>query len=174
MAVSVMSGFLLRSNLTVPCADYVKINIIVIKLFIRFNKDCVYFIRLRKEVIIMIEATKLFWTHVFDFRTRSTRSDFWWAVLGNIILAIIVSIIARVIFGGNANDSAVYSIIYGIIGFIYMVANISIVVRRLHDINRSGGWWWIQLIPVVGGIILFVFELTATVETGNRFPKMER
>lgn len=122
----------------------------------------------------MIEATKLFWTHVFDFRTRSTRSDFWWAVLGNIILAIIVSIIARVIFGGNANDSAVYSIIYGIIGFIYMVANISIVVRRLHDINRSGGWWWIQLIPVVGGIILFVFELTATVETGNRFPKMER
>ncbi|QBO36430.1 DUF805 domain-containing protein [Periweissella cryptocerci] len=122
----------------------------------------------------MIEATKLFWTHVFDFQTRSTRSDFWWAALGNIILSIIVSFVAGLIFGNSTAGSAAYSIIYGIVGFLYLIATISIVVRRLHDINRSGGWWWIQLIPIVGGIILLVFELTATVEVGNRYPKMER
>ncbi|MBR6124081.1 DUF805 domain-containing protein, partial [Candidatus Saccharibacteria bacterium] len=33
----------------------------------------------------------------------------------------------------------------------------SVLVRRLHDIGKSGWWFWVSLIPVVGGIILLVF-----------------
>ena len=33
-------------------------------------------------------------------------------------------------------------------------------VRRLHDTGRSGWWWFIQLIPIAGFIIMLVFLLT--------------
>jgi uncharacterized membrane protein YhaH (DUF805 family) len=39
--------------------------------------------------------------------------------------------------------------------------SIALVVRRLHDIGKSGWFWWVVLVPVVGGfylIYLFVQE----------------
>jgi uncharacterized membrane protein YhaH (DUF805 family) len=38
--------------------------------------------------------------------------------------------------------------------------SLSVLVRRLHDLGRSGWWYWISLIPLVGGNILLVFTCT--------------
>ena len=40
-------------------------------------------------------------------------------------------------------------------------------VRRLHDINKSGWWLLISLIPAIGFIILIIFFATASVDEGN-------
>jgi len=65
-------------------------------------------------------------------------------------------------------------------GSIYALAvlipSIAVTVRRLHDTDRSGWWFFIQLIPVVGGIVLLVFACLEGARGPNRFgadPKPE-
>jgi uncharacterized membrane protein YhaH (DUF805 family) len=37
--------------------------------------------------------------------------------------------------------------------------SLAIMVRRLHDIGRSGWWYFIAFVPFVGGIVLLIFTL---------------
>jgi len=46
---------------------------------------------------------------------------------------------------------------------------ISVIVRRLHDTDRSGWWYWIGLIPLVGAILLLVWFCTRGTSGPNRF-----
>jgi uncharacterized membrane protein YhaH (DUF805 family) len=56
--------------------------------------------------------------------------------------------------------------LYGLAGFL---PSLGVMVRRLHDVNRSGWWWLIALIPFVGAILLIVWEATDGTPGDNRF-----
>ena len=55
---------------------------------------------------------------------------------------------------------------------LFMLVNIipaiSVSVRRLHDVDKSGWWYWIGLVPLIGLIILFFYVQKGTVGV-NRF-----
>lgn len=91
----------------------------------------------------IIEATKLYFTRYADFNGRSRRSEYWWASL------------AITLIGG------VVTAILGDLSFIWSLAtlipSLAISVRRLHDIGKSGWWYLISLIPLVGLIIMLVW-----------------
>ena len=91
----------------------------------------------------IIEATKLFFIRYADFKGRSRRSEFWWASLA---IGIIGSIVTAIL---------------GDLSFIWSLAtlipSLAICIRRLHDIGKSGWWYLISLIPLVGLIIMIVF-----------------
>ena len=40
----------------------------------------------------MISAYKTFWTKAFDFKGRSSRSEYWWAYLANFIIIFLLAI----------------------------------------------------------------------------------
>ena len=42
-------------------------------------------------------------------------------------------------------------------GLLTVIPGLAVMVRRLHDTDRSGWWFWISLIPWIGAIILLVF-----------------
>ena len=90
------------------------------------------------------------------WNARSTRSEYWWWVLFTLIVGIVATIIDTVVFGSEGMGAGLLSIIATIALFL---PGLSLVVRRLHDTDRSGWWFWISLIPIVGGIILIVFML---------------
>jgi uncharacterized membrane protein YhaH (DUF805 family) len=46
---------------------------------------------------------------------------------------------------------------------------LAVTIRRLHDIDRSGGWFWIILVPFAGSIVLLVFALLPSTPAKNRF-----
>jgi uncharacterized membrane protein YhaH (DUF805 family) len=46
---------------------------------------------------------------------------------------------------------------------------LAVAVRRLHDTNRSGWFYLIQLIPLVGSIILIVFMCQDSATGPNRY-----
>jgi len=50
-----------------------------------------------------------------------------------------------------------------------IVAGISVAVRRLHDTNRTGWWWWIGWVPFFGWIVLLVFYLLRGTPGPNRY-----
>ena len=83
------------------------------------------------------------------FSGRARRKEYWMFVLWNFIIAFIIGLLS----------AFVEEII--LLYYLYMLAilipSVAVAVRRLHDTNRSGWWWFISFIPIVGGIILIVF-----------------
>ena len=112
----------------------------------------------------MIEAYKKFWKGYVDFEGRSTRSDYWFAYLVNALITWGLYIVVAV-FGGiaSATDStvlAIFSLILGLIMFIYAVAaflpGLAVTVRRLRDAGYNWPYIFVAFIPFVGWIILIV------------------
>ena len=112
----------------------------------------------------MIEAYKKFWKGYVDFEGRSTRSDYWFAYLAN-MLTVVAFYVLLAVFGGiaGATDSsflAVISLIRLLIFFAYGIATVlpglAITVRRLRDAGYNWPYIFVAFIPFVGGIILIV------------------
>lgn len=60
---------------------------------------------------------------------------------------------------------------YTSIGFFLLLflPSLSAMVRRLHDVGRSGWFMLIQLIPVVGSIVIFITMLLDSKPGANRY-----
>ena len=89
------------------------------------------------------------------FSGRARRQEYWLFVLFNFIAAFVVGFIGGVLAGATGVEAFAY------LGAIYNLAvrlpGFGVFVRRMHDIGRSGWWWLIAFIPIIGWIVLLVF-----------------
>ncbi len=106
------------------------------------------------------EAIKTCLNKYADFNGRASRSEFWWFVLFTVIVGFVIGIIGAII--GKTGST----ILSGLVSLALLLPSLAVAVRRLHDVDKSGRWVFISLIPVIGGIWLLVLELTA----GNPAP----
>lgn len=113
-----------------------------------------------------VDAIKMGFKGYVVWNARSTRPEFWWWALFVIVVAIIALILDSVIFG---TEAGMFGPIYIIAALVFLLPGISLVVRRLHDTNRTGWWYWIVLIPFVGGIVLLVFMLLSSTQGPTRW-----
>ena len=98
---------------------------------------------------------------------RSTRSAFWFFYLFVVIVGFAITLIEGLLLDNSfAGGFGIISTIWFIVIFI---PTVSVVVRRLHDTNRSGWWWWIQLVPFVGFIVILVFMVSASSPGENKY-----
>ena len=95
------------------------------------------------------------------FDGRSARPEFWWFVLANFIVEVVLNILGRA--------TVLFSIILLLYGLAVLVPSIAVAVRRLHDIDKSGWFLLIGLIPCVGWIIVIVWYCTEGTRGPNRF-----
>ena len=112
-------------------------------------------------------AVKAFWSNYTNFKGRARRSEYWFIQLFLIATNIAVAAIDLALMNGDverfiANGGG------GIVGLVWIFATIvpalAVLIRRLHDTNRSGWWALIGLVPLAGAIVLLVF----TVEDSNK------
>jgi uncharacterized membrane protein YhaH (DUF805 family) len=100
------------------------------------------------------------------FSGRARRTEFWVFVLINFIISVILAIIDGV-------AGMRYGMGMGVLGTIYSLAvlipSLAVGVRRLHDTNRTGWWWFIVLVPLVGAIILIVFWALDSQPNENKY-----
>jgi uncharacterized membrane protein YhaH (DUF805 family) len=95
-----------------------------------------------------------------NFADRASRSEYWYWVLFIIIAEIVTSII----------DYAIGAqVLTGIFGLATLLPNIAVAIRRLHDLDRTGWWIFLGLIPVIGTIILLIWFCTKGTDGPNRF-----
>ena len=96
-----------------------------------------------------------------NFNGRARRAEYWYFTLANILLLIPFYILGVV---GAASDSSGLSIlglgIYIVLVLGTIIPTLAVAVRRLHDLNKSGWYYFIALIPLVGSIILLVWFCT--------------
>jgi uncharacterized membrane protein YhaH (DUF805 family) len=108
------------------------------------------------------EAVRGAFAHPLTLRGRASRSAFWWFQLLAVIAYAVVSVIS--------DRSTVAGVILDIIiGVPILVTNIALAVRRLHDSDHTGWWWWIGFVPLVGWIVSIVFYLLPSTPGPNRY-----
>lgn len=100
------------------------------------------------------------WKRAFDFNGVSSRKEFWMAYLFNFLFGIVIFIIQLV----SPNTAKVISAVYGL---AVILPYISLTIRRLHDINKSGYNILLAFIPLVGAIILLVYLCSDSVRKNN-------
>ena len=103
------------------------------------------------------------------FSGRARRKEFWMFFLFSAIISIFLAVIDEFMgwqfeMGGD---------ILGFLSTLYYVAVIvpylAVIIRRLHDTERTGWWILIAFIPIVGVLVLLVFLILQGTRGENRY-----
>ena len=92
------------------------------------------------------------------FSGRARRSEYWYFILFNFLfagVAIIFDHVFRITFEGLA-----YGPIYCLYGLAVFIPGLAVLIRRLHDVGKSGWFLLIVLIPLIGAIWIIVLMAT--------------
>jgi len=111
-----------------------------------------------------VPAVKSAFSNYVTWKGRASRSEYWWFVLfvfiGGIITTLLDGLLGTQMMT-TLPDGTVTASGAGYIYLLFILATllpgISLAVRRLHDKDKSGWWYWIILIPLAGFIILLVW-----------------
>ena len=107
---------------------------------------------------IFLNAYKDFWIKATEFKGFTSRSDWWFVQLANLIISFITFPIFLRTFGFNA---------YGI---VCIIPQIAIDIRRLRDFGKDWKWIFINLIPILGWFISLIW--VGFGKTGNGYKKI--
>lgn len=101
---------------------------------------------------------------VFD--GRASRTEFWMFTLINLIAGMVIGFVDRML--GTTGTHGI-----GILGGLYNLAvllpSIGVAIRRLHDTDRSGWWFLLIFVPILGWIALLVFYILESQEGDNQY-----
>ena len=107
------------------------------------------------------------------FSGRASRPEYWWWVLSVILVMIVAgfldAFVIAPLLGFDAGDEAAGQPLSVIISLAILIPNIAVGVRRLHDIDRTGWWMLISLVPILGFIALLYFFVQPSSDGDNRF-----
>jgi uncharacterized membrane protein YhaH (DUF805 family) len=92
-----------------------------------------------------------------DFSGRARRKEYWFFVLFNIIISVVLTVCD--VFMGTYSAAANIGILTAIYTLAVLIPGIAVSVRRLHDTGRSGWWLLIVLVPLIGALVLLIFML---------------
>ncbi len=113
------------------------------------------------------DAVTLGIRNAFTYTGRASRSAYWWfaafevaAWIGVLILALIFNAI---------HVPAISILLYVVAAIAAFLISISLTIRRLHDQDKSGFWYFIVFVPFIGGIWLLVLTLLEGTRGPNRF-----
>lgn len=91
-----------------------------------------------------------------NFSGRARRKEYWYFVLVQMGLVIIAMILDAIIFNSETG------LFYIVVALGLFLPGLAVTIRRLHDTSRSGWWFLISILPLIGSIILLVFVASDT------------
>jgi uncharacterized membrane protein YhaH (DUF805 family) len=120
----------------------------------------------------MTIAVKRFFQKYVIFAGRASRSEFWWWMLVSFVVSILLSGLNALLSDGgfqSGNNSTIVTIISGLWTLAILLPSIAVTVRRLHDTNRSGWWYVLNFIPILGGIVVLILTLLPSNPAGRQY-----
>jgi len=113
------------------------------------------------QTMTFVESITTCFNKYCDFNGRASRAEFWWWALFCFIVGAVCTGISEYL-GSLAN-------------LALLLPSLGVCWRRLHDIGRAGGYFFIGLIPLVGWIIVIIWYASAGQPMVNRFgPQPEK
>ena len=99
-----------------------------------------------------------------NFKGRARRKEYWGFVLFNFIITIALSI-----FVGVANKAeTLATALYYLYGLGILIPSLAVLIRRLHDIGKSG-WWWLLVFTIVGVVPVLIWLCTDSENCENEY-----
>jgi uncharacterized membrane protein YhaH (DUF805 family) len=117
-------------------------------------------------------AVKSFWANYRNFKGRARRSEYWFIQLFLVLTNLAAAAIDLALMNGDV-DRFIANGGGGIIGLVWILATIvpavAVLVRRLHDIGKSGWWALISLVPFLGVIVILYFTVQDSQAEANTY-----
>jgi len=121
-----------------------------------------------KNVHTFKEAVRTYYSNYANFSGRSCRAEYWFCYLFNIIIfwgsfAIHLLWLGLDNLLNDSNGEMRYiGIAFLCIGAAWsllgnLLPTLAVTVRRLHDTGKSGWWYFIVFVPIIGGILLLIW-----------------
>ncbi len=121
------------------------------------------------------DSIKTCFSKYVTFSGRAQRSEFWWWALFVWVTQLVLSFVDSALFGTVTTTEAGFEastntpVLTGLFSLAVFLPTISVTVRRLHDTDRSGWWYWLALVPLIGIIVLIVWWATKGTDGPNRY-----
>jgi uncharacterized membrane protein YhaH (DUF805 family) len=113
------------------------------------------------------EAIQSGFRNYVNFTGRAFRSEFWYWFLFAFLVSVVAEIVDLVLFPGSFSSGA--TPISSLVSLALLLPGLAVLVRRLHDTDRSGWWVLLGLIPLIGLIVLIVWCCARGTLGPNRF-----
>ena len=111
-----------------------------------------------------------------NFKGRARRKEYWMFTLVYVIILMgctaldnMLGTVFMMDGGALGEISMGYGWVYTICGLVHFLPALSLVVRRLHDVGKSGWFYLIILIPLIGIIWLLVLYCTEGQKQDNKW-----
>lgn len=114
-----------------------------------------------------------------QFDGRARRREFWLFLLAYLIAFVVLAVIDLGLGGtgdvvddlgqGGSRSEELVALAYLLVTAAFLVPSIAVQARRLHDINRTGWWTLLGLIPFFGAVALMCFSVVRGTVGENRF-----
>jgi len=101
-----------------------------------------------------IESISTCFSKYVTFDGRAGRSEYWWWVLFTFLVSVALGIVSETL--------------QGLFSLGVLLPSLAVGARRLHDIDKSGWFLLLWLVPIIGWIILIVWAIQEGKEP-NRF-----
>ncbi|MGW6980671.1 DUF805 domain-containing protein [Streptomyces sp. NPDC054932] len=95
------------------------------------------------------------------FSGRARRQEYWMFTLFNVGIVLVLAILDFAL--------GTYPLLVGLYFLGTLVPSLALTVRRLHDLGKSGAWYFIAFVPFIGGIWLLVLTATAGQPQPNQY-----
>ena len=131
---------------------------------------------------MFLEHYKLYWKNYANFTGRTPRSGYWFFILWDIIIGVVLSLLTYAVGIGHISQNVVGSfenpfvyaeaigssllsavgglfvllIVIGAWNLVNIIPKLAIIIRRLHDTGRRWFWIILQYGPIIAIIILTI------------------
>ena len=108
------------------------------------------------------------WDKKFDFKTRASRSEYWWFALGCALIGFVTGMADIAVMGIDNLDGKLIGPVSTIAQLLIIVQTIAVTARRLQDRGRSG---WNQLwgLTIIGIVPVIYWTLMPAKEKKNKW-----
>ena len=108
-----------------------------------------------------------------QFNGRASRSEFWYFALfyflTDLVAAIIDAFVLNPMLGATPEQAAKGGFLQMIIALGLLLPSIALAIRRLHDIGKSGWWYLLVLVPIIGWVALLYFYILDSQPGANAY-----
>lgn len=120
------------------------------------------------KIMNFVQAVKSYFIRWNDFKGRSSRSEYWWATLFTYLVIILLQVVQLMLVQAESVLALLAMITILVFLLFLTIASFAVMVRRLHDVNRSG-WWFLIYFTIIGIFVLLYWYVQKGDEADNRY-----
>lgn len=118
-----------------------------------------------------IEKVNMFtaWKKYAQFSGRARRSEFWLWTLFVVLVNFVLGFLSGIFSVISPEIELVLDGLSTIASLAFLIPGWAVFCRRMHDTGRSGWNWLWLLLPIIGIIIVLVFECQDSQPGPNKY-----